>query len=169
KLHVEPLDHMVLAVIGVQPLDANRMTLCIAIGQRGRLRLLLWPAGGGHSIWFSGRGRGRDHAIRLLPETARAIRLRISTSATSARAAPQARSITAFRGLVMSPKICTGSVFICCERLPVSANALETVNRSGAVSPIPRATASSEPVTSPGSAVGSTTRATTRQRGAPSA
>ena len=35
------------------------------------------------------------------------------------------------------------------------------VNSSGAVSPAPRATASSEPVISPGSAVGSTTRKTT--------
>ena len=43
------------------------------------------------------------------------------------------------------------------------------VNSSGAVSPAARATASSEPVTRPGSAVGSTMRKTTRQRGAPSA
>ena len=43
------------------------------------------------------------------------------------------------------------------------------VKSSGAVSPAARATASSEPVISPGSAVGSTTRIVTRQRGVPSA
>ena len=72
----------------------------------------------------------------------------------------------------MSLKICVGSVFICAPRLPVSPNAVETVNSSGAVSPMPRATASSEPVIRPGSAVGSTTlrdhppaRSAQRQRG----
>ena len=43
------------------------------------------------------------------------------------------------------------------------------MNSSGAVSPAARATASSTPVTIPGSAVGSTTLKITRQRGAPSA
>ncbi len=51
----------------------------------------------------------------------------------------------------------------------MSPLAVATVNSRGAVSPIPRAIASSEPVISPGSAVGSTTLLTTRQRGAPSA
>ena len=89
--------------------------------------------------------------------------------ATSVKAAPQARSTTAWRGEVMSLKICVGSEFICCPRLKLSTNVAPAVNSSGAVSPIPRATARSEPVTRPGSAVGRTTRVTTRQRGAPSA
>ena len=43
--------------------------------------------------------------MRLLLEIARAIRFRISTNATSANAAPQARAITAARGDWMSLKI----------------------------------------------------------------
>src|ERR1035441_789262 len=78
-------------------------------------------------------------------------------------------SAITLRGEVMSVKIWIGSAFIWWLRLAVAANAPAVVNRSGAVSPMPRATASSDPVTSPGSAVGSTTRVTTRQRGAPSA
>ena len=54
-------------------------------------------------------------------------------------------------------------------RLDVVLSVAAAVNSNGAVSPAARATASSTPVTIPGSAVGSTTLKITRQRGAPSA
>ena len=66
-------------------------------------------------------------------------------------------------------KICTGSEFIRPSRLNVSPLTAAAVNRSGAVSPAPRAIASSEPVIRPGRAAGRTTFSVTSQRGAPSA
>ncbi len=76
---------------------------------------------------------------------------------TSVSAAPHARVTSAVLGLPTSVKICTGSEFIRPLRLKVVPWTMAAVNSSGAVSPAARAIASSEPVTSPGSAVGSTT------------
>ena len=88
--------------------------------------------------------------MRLLRAIARAIRLRIRTRATSVRAAPQARATTTSRGLVMSLKICIGSVFICALRLPVSPNAADDREQQRRRLPHAARDASSEPVIRPG-------------------
>src|SRR3954469_12148095 len=110
------------------------------------------------------------HAASLLLRwIRRATRVRTSTITTSVRAAPQARWTSRSWAWPTSLKICSGSEFMRWLRSPFTPSTNAAVKSSGAVSPAARATASREPVTMPGSAVGRTMRNTTFQRGAPSA
>ncbi len=90
-------------------------------------------------------------------DRARATMFRMRISVTSVSAAPQARVTSRSCAWPTSAKICAGSEFIRPLRLNVVPWTIAAVNSSGAVSPAPRAIASSEPVIRPGAAVGSTT------------
>src|SRR5919206_4288322 len=160
---------MLGAVVRMQVLQAHGTR---AGGRRRRRGVLAFAAAGddgAHGRLARGLAVVDAHASLLLRWMRRATRVRIRTIATSVSADPHARSTMFDCAWRTSLKIWTGSEFICSPTFQVVALTANAVNSSGAVSPAPRATASIEPVTRPGSAVGSTTRTITRQRGAPSA
>src|SRR5205814_8016843 len=107
------------------------------------------------------------HVRRLLRDTIRATVVRMRIMTTSVVAAPQARACRLPCAWPTSEKICAGSEFIGPLRLKLVPLTIVVVKSNGAVSPAARAIARRMPVMRPGSAVGSTMRATTRQRRAP--
>src|SRR3954449_12130458 len=168
------LDRVDGAVVRVEVVEADRVRLGPGGGSgrgfdvhlRHRTGSGALGLGGGQGLGFF---LGAVHARRLLREMRRASRLMSRTSTMMVSAEAHARSTMRAWGFWMSLKIWTGSEFIRSPRFAVLPNATAAVNRSGAVSPAARATASSEPVIRPGSAVGTTMRNTTRQRCAPRA
>src|SRR3954447_17862970 len=161
EAEAEVLDRVAIPVERVEALDLDGAG-GLAPGRRRRRR----RGGDGISRF---RVVGHGHASRFLRWTRRATSVRRKMSVTRASAAPQARSTRRSWAWPTSWKICAGSEFIRSPKLKLVPLTIAAVNSSGAVSPAARATASIVPVMIPGRAVGSTTRQTTCQRGAPSA
>src|SRR4051794_5976773 len=159
------LDRVALAVPGVEPLDLDRSRARrLRVGRRRALRA---PRRDG--LLFRALRHRLAHASRFLLWTRRATSVRSRIMVTRASAAPQARATRRSWAWPTSWKIWAGSEFIRWPGSMVVPLTTAAVNSSGAVSPAARATASIVPVMIPGSAVGSTTRRTTCQRGAPRA
>src|SRR4051794_33320767 len=111
----------------------------------------------------------QGHDRRLLLAISRAARVNSRIITTSVSAVPQALWTRRSWAWPTSLKIWIGIEFMRWLRLKLVPNTIAEVKSSGAVSPAARAIDSRTPVTRPGNAVGSTTRVTTRHRGAPSA
>src|SRR3954471_10134910 len=176
-LEVDALDGVGIAVVGVDAAQADARRGRVrgrrpADGARRKLHRRPAPRGVGRFVsWGGHRGlRVSGHAASLLLRwIRRAIRVRSTTITTSVSPAPHARWTSRSCAWPTSLKICSGSEFIRWLTSVCAPRTNAAVNSSGAVSPAARATASSDPVTMPGSAVGSTIRKITFQRGAPRA
>src|SRR5262249_37710162 len=116
-----------------------------------------------------GVGLGRVHQSLFLRWARRAMVVSSRTPTTSVSAEAHARATMSSFGACTSLKIWIGSEFIWLPSANDVPSSEKDVNSSGAVSPAARATASSDPVTRPGRAVGRTMRKMTFHRGAPSA
>src|ERR1700719_4980919 len=102
--------------------------------------------------------------------TIRATTVNTNTMTMSVNAAPQARSVADANGVCALNQIsCDSVVLVPWNTLGFTLVVTPMVKSSGAVSPAARATANMAPLTMPGSAVGSATDTTVRQRRAPSA
>src|SRR6202011_1646096 len=115
-----------------------------------------------HRIRLPGQ---RSSFLRLRRRSARAVRLVIRTNEIRTSASAQARAWSAGSDDSEREKMSTGIVSSGWRGSHVTAlAAIEEVNKSGAVSPAARATASTVPVRIPPKLVGSTTPSTVRQR-----